>query len=113
MSGKIVLDDSDVVSIFTGGSNPAIYTFGLGSGSTFKSSELIKAAKTWVAKPGTENNSYCWWFNPDGLKCQVLFANEIGWKPGKVRIRLEFIPDEPKVPPQESPLDDLRSNLDI
>ncbi len=56
------------------------------------------------------------WCN-EGMKCEVLTCDGKGWQTGKVRLTLEFIPDEPEVeeisasnqlslPP--SPLDDLR-----
>lgn len=38
----------------------------------------------------------------EGVKARVLIPNQ-NWKTGKVRISLEFIPDE-----TESPLDDVR-----
>jgi hypothetical protein len=35
----------------------------------------------------------------DGVECQFLSASVgQGWKKGKVRLRLEFIPDEPELP---------------
>ena len=40
----------------------------------------------------------------EGIKCQVLSPNDT-WKTGKIRITLEFIPDE-----SESPLDDVRQD---
>ncbi|BAZ50526.1 hypothetical protein NIES4103_31420 [Nostoc sp. NIES-4103] len=54
-----------------------------------------------------------------GTSCKVLSANGGGWQPGKIRFRLEFVPDEPiqtKVSGStnsNSPLDDLRSSMDI
>lgn len=30
----------------------------------------------------------------DGIECSVLFENSNGWRKGKVRVKLEFIPDE-------------------
>ena len=59
-----------------------------------------------------------------GIPCEVLQADRVGWQYGKVKISLEFIPDEPE--PQEvallpsgepakpeSPLDDLRAELNL
>ena len=40
-----------------------------------------------------------------GLSCEVLRPGA-NWQKGKVRIRLEFCPDEP-----ESPLDDIRQTI--
>lgn len=37
----------------------------------------------------------------DGVECSVLFENESGWRKGKVRIVLEFVPDdEPESEPE-------------
>ncbi|MEH1797393.1 KGK domain-containing protein [Nostoc sp.] len=52
----------------------------------------------------------------DGVSCKLLHTQGGGWKSGKLRFHLEFVPDEPEVPstvPSEarSPLDDLRSQL--
>lgn len=44
----------------------------------------------------------------DGAKCEVLFPDGKGWKKGKVRLSLEFIPEE-----IDSPLDELREKLNI
>ena len=62
------------------------------------------------------------WFH-DGMSCQFLPTSGGGWKKGKIRITLEFIPDKPinlehqqvsqSFPPSESPLDDLREQFDI
>jgi hypothetical protein len=30
-----------------------------------------------------------------GAECEVLRASAVGWRKGKVRLRVEFIPDEP------------------
>ncbi|NDJ21039.1 KGK domain protein [Nostoc sp. B(2019)] len=45
-----------------------------------------------------------------GLDCEILKIGSKGWQPGKLRIKvtLEFCPDEPKTNESESPLDDLR-----
>jgi hypothetical protein len=34
------------------------------------------------------------WFGK-GIECQVLSTNGGGWQKGRVRLRLEYIPDEP------------------
>lgn len=57
-----------------------------------------------------------------GVNGQVLRSSGGGWQSGVIRVRLEFIPDEPEedeiqevalLPPVEekSPLDDLRAEL--
>lgn len=58
----------------------------------------------------------------EGIDCSVLFENSNGWRKGKVKITLEFIPDDPEpinaenqqvsqpklLPSVDSQLDDLR-----
>lgn len=113
MSEKFVLNDTDVISVSISG-NASVLTFGLAS--TFKSCELIESARMWIAQSGHETCSYSTWLRKDGLRCQVLRADGKGWNPGIVRFRIEFIPDKtepPKPIETASPLDDLRSSLDI
>ncbi|EAW38715.1 KGK domain-containing protein [Lyngbya sp. PCC 8106] len=52
------------------------------------------------------------WFN-EGKKCEILKLGSTGWKKGKVRLKVivEFCPDEPELSEPESPLDDLRQKL--
>lgn len=47
------------------------------------------------------------WFG-DGVDCELLRIGSDGWQKGKMRVRviLEFCPDEPST--HESPLDDIR-----
>jgi KGK domain len=58
-----------------------------------------------------------------GLPCQVLCVGG-DWQKGRVRISLEFVPDQPEeleeavllspaVSGEESPLDDLRAKLNV
>ncbi|MBD2365201.1 hypothetical protein H6G36_29290 [Anabaena minutissima FACHB-250] len=91
MNEKIVLDDTDVVSI---AGDASVYNFGLAS--TFKSGELIESARKWIAQSGHETSSYSTWLGKNGIRCQLLRANGMGWKPGIARLRIEFIPDEPQ-----------------
>lgn len=60
----------------------------------------------------------------DGVECEVLQGQGGGWKRGKVKLSIcvEFIPDDQEVSQQspsispsqpQSPLDDLRSQLDV
>jgi len=44
----------------------------------------------------------------DGIDCKILKPGK-GWQKGKIRLTLEFIPDQPIIPP--SPLDDLRKQI--
>ena len=55
----------------------------------------------------------------DGMDCEILKIGAKGWQKGKIRIRVsvEFIPDEPEIEqtPEitqpESPLDDIRRKI--
>ena len=57
-----------------------------------------------------EVNSY--WFD-EGKDCEILRIGSNGWQKGKLRIKvsLEFCPDEPEISEPESPLDDLRQMI--
>jgi hypothetical protein len=69
---------------------------------TFKVHDLITAIKEYVGAEGTsEENLY-----GQGLKCEVLKFSAEGWIKGKVRLSLEFCPDEP-----EFPLDEIYEQL--
>lgn len=50
------------------------------------------------------------WFR-EGEECEILRASSSGWQKGKIKIKvtLEFIPDEPEE--INSPLDDVRQEL--
>ena len=49
----------------------------------------------------------------EGVNCEVLRIASKGWQKGKLRIKvsLEFYPDEPEISEPESPLDDLRQMI--
>ena len=49
----------------------------------------------------------------DGLDAEVLRLGAKGWQKGKIKIKVtvEFCPDEPEISEPESPLDDLRQLL--
>ena len=49
----------------------------------------------------------------EGLKCEILKLGLNNWKKGKVRINisLEFCPDEPEISQYESPLDEIRREM--
>jgi hypothetical protein len=49
----------------------------------------------------------------EGVNCEVLRIASKGWQKGKLRIKvsLEFYPDEPEISQIESPLDDLRQMI--
>lgn len=48
-----------------------------------------------------------------GKECEILQVGSNGWKKGKIRLKvsLEFIPDEPEIKEIESPLDDIRQSI--
>ncbi|EAZ90202.1 KGK domain-containing protein [Crocosphaera chwakensis] len=48
-----------------------------------------------------------------GQNCEILQIGSNGWKKGKIRLKvsLEFIPDEPEIKKIESPLDDIRQSM--
>jgi hypothetical protein len=49
----------------------------------------------------------------DGVDCKILKAGSNGWQEGKLRLKvtLEFCPNEPEVTKPESPLDDIRQEM--
>ena len=60
------------------------------------------------------------WFSEKGCECEILRTKGGGWQKGRLRFRLEFIPDDPaafledstgEADKMQSPLDDLRSQL--
>ncbi|WP_138500924.1 KGK domain-containing protein [Nostoc sp. PA-18-2419] len=108
MSDEIVLDNDDVVCF-----GAEDYSFSKAPTATvneIKSSLL----KTWLA------GHLSGWIG-NGIACKVLLVRGGGWQAGRVRFRLEFMPNEPKVSRKEpsstseskSPLDDLRSDLKV
>ncbi len=51
------------------------------------------------------------WFE-DGVECEIVDVSAGGgWKKGKIRLRLEFVPDEPEPSPDAIFLDDLRKGI--
>ncbi|MBD2326424.1 KGK domain-containing protein [Alkalinema sp. FACHB-956] len=51
-------------------------------------------------------------FASDGIPCKYLALGSHRWISGKVRLALEFIPDEPETPEEISALDSGASPLD-
>ncbi len=53
------------------------------------------------------------WFD-EGVDCKILQAGSSGWKSGKLKINItvEFIPDESEVKQYESPLDEIRREIE-
>lgn len=86
-----------------------------------KVSGLIDAIEPWAQRNSSNKGSEYSLFSEKGLSCEVLRTSGGGWQKGHFRFRLEFIPDDPKsffnLPDEEekspSPLDDLRTNLNV
>ena len=77
------LDKDDVVT------SPGSFTFK--GGNTLKISELYEAINNYVGQ-----DSFLWFCEP-GVPCRVLRVEGGGWKTGRMRFRLEFIPDDLKL----------------
>jgi hypothetical protein len=87
---------------------------------TYKVSEFMQVLISLVkgtARTWTHDKSN--WFS-QGVPCEVLRLDAKGWRKGKVRLAIEFLPDEPEVEEipatneieqPESPLDDLRQMI--
>ncbi len=62
---------------------------------TFRVGELNEAIeshlKQAIANWSEENNG---WFTPEGLECEALRFGSKGWQKGRIRLCLEFCPDE-------------------
>ncbi|HYW17989.1 MAG TPA: KGK domain-containing protein [Nodularia sp. (in: cyanobacteria)] len=69
---------------------------------TFKVSDLLIAIMECVKADNTNEAP----LYGSGLNCEVLKLGAMKWQTGKIRISLEFCPDEP-----ESALDDIRQQL--
>lgn len=103
MNDEIFLTDGDVVSM----SIDQSFT----KTTTAKVSEIKQALlKSWLP------DSHSRWIG-NGASCEVLLTEGGGWRKGRIRFRVEFIPDIPPAPTgiqyilPSSPLDDLRSQL--
>jgi hypothetical protein len=66
------------------------------SHSTFRVEEFTSVLKEEIVKNkiGGGDQEKLVWFSEDGLSCEVLRFNSQGWQKGKVRISLEFCPDD-------------------
>jgi KGK domain len=62
---------------------------------TFKSSDLSDAIKSYVANaiPGWSEDKNDW-FTDRGIDCEALRFGSKGWQKGRIRVSLEFCPDE-------------------
>jgi hypothetical protein len=116
MNDEIVLSDHDVVCITTDQSFSKTTTSRVGELKIGMIKQCLgDSFSVWITK---------------GVPGQVLLESGGGWQKGQIRIRFEFIPDPPPeenrastdqvnysgtviVLPAPSPLDELRSKLDI
>jgi KGK domain len=111
MNNEMFLYGEDVVSM----SPDASFT----GSPTSTCEELLESVRDLAMNSRLQKDVVTDWFG-EGISCRVLFATGGGWQKGRLSLRLEFIPDKPKVPQQKpstassdpvSPLDDLRSQL--
>lgn len=70
-------------------------------------SQQIKGTKIY---DGSRRDFTNWKWFTEGKNCEILKIGAKGWQKGKIRLRviLEFEPEEPETNEPESPLDDLR-----
>lgn len=111
MSDQIILSDEDVISM--------AQDTNLTEASTSTGEELMERLKYLVHRSSNlEEDKASDWFG-DGVNCKLLLAQGGGWQKGKIRILFEFVPDKPTptkplIPTDStSPLDDLRSHLEV
>ncbi|MEH2446752.1 MAG: KGK domain-containing protein [Nostoc sp.] len=111
MSEQIFLSDEDVVSM--------AQDTNLTEASTLTGEELMETVANLVfQKTRLEEDEVKGWA-ANGVNCKVLLTQGGGWQKGKIRIRFEFVPDKPTptkplIPTNStSPLDDLRSHLEV
>ncbi len=88
VDGKLGLSHEDIVSVDAG-------FFGMDN--MLRIGQLISGVRGWALS----NNKASAWFSEEGCKCEILRTQGGGWQKGKIRFRLEFIPDEIAVPQQE------------
>ncbi|MDB9374688.1 KGK domain-containing protein [Nodularia sphaerocarpa] len=93
------LNDDDVVCL-----PMAVF----GSCPTLKIGDLMKEVKTFANRGANGHSSkHVAWFSQEGAEAEVLQMQKGKWQKGRLRFRLEFIPDE-----TDSPFDDSQSQID-
>jgi len=66
------------------------------SNPTFKTGEFLDALAQLISENEEEwSEDQEGWFSERGTRCEVLRFGNQGWQRGRVRIRLEFCPDNP------------------
>lgn len=107
------LNDEDVVSM------PSYTAFD--AGEMFKFVQLKAAIRNFFQSGHKGESPRLQWLK-DGVPCEVLRVYGDGWQKGKLKIYIEFIPDNPEtfeqktlgvVESPKSPLDDLRNDLKV
>ena len=66
-------------------------TFRVGEVSDAIKAHLEQAISNW-------NQADNGWFSPQGIDCEALRFSSPGWQKGRIRLCLEFCPDEPNLP---------------
>jgi hypothetical protein len=78
-------------------------TLALSGHRTFRAGELNKAIeshlKSVITNWSEQNNG---WFTPEGIDCEALRFGSTGWQKGRIRLCLEFCPDEPNLPAHDT-----------
>ena len=66
---------------------------------TFRSGELSDSIESYVAQAiaGWSEDKKDW-FTERGIDCEALKFGSTGWQKGRIRLSLEFCPDEPEMP---------------
>ena len=106
MNDEIILSSDDVVSVEQDS---------ISSSQTSTIRELMQRLGRMIYEACDGKRTGGWTEN--GVSCKFLSSQGGGWQKGKIRIRFEFIPDNPTaiklLTPSNStsPLDDLRSQL--
>jgi KGK domain len=93
------LSDDDVISTELSKS--------LSSGPVFKVKEAHMGMINHLSSKGSTSAHCCNWFGVDGVRCEVLKTTGGGWQKGKIRFRLEFIPDEPPQVERKDPFENM------
>jgi KGK domain len=66
---------------------------------TFRVGEVSEAIKAHLEQAISNwNQSDNGWFSPQGIDCEALRFGSQGWQKGRIRLCLEFCPDEPNSP---------------
>jgi len=78
--------------------------FMIGHG-TFRVQEFMNTLKEQMIQHGfgSVSSDKAQWLSEDGIECEVLQFGSNGWQKGKVRLYLEFAPDQSVEPPTPTP----------